>query len=167
MKYNMKQPMSQVIMKNTNRRASLRGMKPAHTVLMRMAVDEARAERIRDLRVEHNLKWREIAAYCGVTGAISQANAQKLTELFRAHGAQVEDDYVWRGTRPTTPDLMTKLNGLTQLDRVEAKLDLLLKHLHVEPDTIADAISDFETETADATGRRDAPGRRRPGPLAA
>lgn len=149
--------MSQPFMKNPSRRASLRGQKPAHTVLLRMAADEARAERIRTLRIETGLKWRELAAYVGVsersahqwgaTGAISHPNAVKLTELFREHGAKVEDDYVWRGHRPSTPKLMNMLsNGENQLDRIESKLDALIR--------LFAGVEDTDQQTAIAALRR-------------
>jgi DNA-binding transcriptional regulator YiaG len=130
--------LSQDLMKKTPPRASLRTSRSAHTVLLRMAADEARAQRIRDLREEHGLKWKELSNYVGVsersahqwgaTGAISQDNAMKLAQLFREHGADIEADYIWRGERPPTPNLMAVLdNGDNQLDRIERKLDALVR----------------------------------------
>jgi DNA-binding transcriptional regulator YiaG len=142
--------MSQAFMKKPRAGASLRGSRTAHTVLLRMAADEARAQRIRDLREQTELKWRELAQYVGVsersahqwgsTGAISQPNAMKLAELFRKHGADIEPDYIWRGKRPSAPNLMNVLsNNESQLDRIEAeqqalnaKLDRILENFSEE-----------------------------------
>lgn len=135
MRYNLRCSLSQGIMKKTSRGASLRTSRSAHTVLLRMAADERRAERIRRLREAHSVKWRELAAYVGVsersahawgaTGAIAQENAAKVSQFFRERGEDIDADYIWRGEQPTTPNLMAVLNGdqtQTQLDRIEAQL---------------------------------------------
>ncbi len=126
-------------MKKAHSRASLRASGTAHTVLLRMAADEARAQRIRDLKAEHpDVTWKEIADYVGVsersahtwraTGAMSRGNATKLAVFFREHGADIDPDYIWRGERPPTPNLMHVLdNGDDQLDRIERKLDALVR----------------------------------------
>jgi len=139
MKYNMNHSMSQAFMKNPSQRASLRASRTARTVLLRMAADDARAQRIRDLREKTGAKWREIAAYCGVTdrsaqqwgatGSISDRNAVKLTEFFRGRGAYISDDYIMRGDRPATPPLLNVLEGagegLTATDELLGRLAAL------------------------------------------
>lgn len=80
-------------------------------MLLRMAADQERADRIRALKLERpDLTWRRIADYVGVTersatdwqkkGGIEYDNAKKLAELF-----EVDVDFVWRGAPSTTPDL--------------------------------------------------------------
>jgi len=104
-----------------------------------MAADEARAARIRALREEHGLKWRELSAYVGVTdrsaqewgasGAISDKSAEKLTQLFRELGADISDDYILRGPRPATPPLLNVLEGdgegVTATDELLSRLAAL------------------------------------------
>lgn len=96
--------------RNRPRPASLRGSRGARTVLLRMAADQERADRIRALKQERpDLTWRRIADHVGVTersatdwqkkGGIDYANAVKLASLF-----EVDVDYIWRGTESETPD---------------------------------------------------------------
>jgi len=91
-----------------------------------MAADQARAQRVRQLKDEHpELTWRQIAEHIGVaersavawakTGGMEYANAKKFAELM---GASV--DWLWRGEEPLDE---------TQLDRIEAKLDQALEML--------------------------------------
>jgi hypothetical protein len=72
-------------------------------VLLRMAADQERADRIRALKLERpDLTWRRIADYVGVAersatdwqkkGGIDYDNAKKLAALF-----EVDVDYIWRG----------------------------------------------------------------------
>lgn len=83
--------------------ASLRGSRSARSVLLRMAADQDRAERIRKLKSDNpGLTWRAIADHVGVTeraaadwaksGGIAYDNAKKLAELL-----EVDPDYIWRG----------------------------------------------------------------------
>jgi hypothetical protein len=83
--------------------ASLRTPGSARTVLLRMAADQERADRIRALKAERpDLTWRRIADYVGVSeraasdwqkkGGIEYDNAKKLAEVF-----EVDVDYIWRG----------------------------------------------------------------------
>lgn len=103
---------------------SLRRRRDAHTVLVRMARDEERAERIRELKGRYppgDPSWGEIAAYVGVeersalawqqTGEIRRGNAVKLAQFFQERGAEIDDDYVWSGPKPSTPDLMSVLDA--------------------------------------------------------
>ncbi len=107
----------------------------ARTLLLRMAADEARAERIRLLKEEHpELTWQAIADHVGVTvraaqawgssGSIAYENAKALAQLFD----NVDAEYIMRG-RP--PAASSAPEG--QLDRIEegirgldAKVDQLL-----------------------------------------
>jgi hypothetical protein len=104
--------------------ASLRRRRDAHTVLIRMARDEARAERIRGLKGRYpdgDPSWAQIAQYVGVaersavawqqTGEISRTNAIKLAQFFQEKGERIDDDYVWSGPKPDTPNLLEVLNG--------------------------------------------------------
>ena len=89
--------------------ASLRGSRSARSVLLRMAADQDRAERIRKLKADNpGLTWRAIAEHVGVSeraavdwakrGGITRENAEKLAELLL-----VDPDYIWRGNLDT-PD---------------------------------------------------------------
>lgn len=87
-----------------HRPASLRASGGARTVLLRMAADQERADRIRALKQGRpDLTWRRIADHVGVTersatdwqtkGGITYENAEKLAAIF-----EVEVDYIWRGS---------------------------------------------------------------------
>jgi hypothetical protein len=109
---------------------SSRPARTPRTVLLRMARDQARADRIRALKQEHpEYTWAAIADYVGVSpraaqswqekGGIAYENAKKLAELWG------EDlDYIWRGPRGDTPDLMSTLAG--------EDLEVLLRGLRAE-----------------------------------
>lgn len=114
--------MSQAIKRNARTGNSLRGREAPHTVLLRMARDQARAQRVRQLKEEHpELTWGRIAEHIGIkersvvewqkTGGMSYANATKFAEL-----VGVSIDWLWRGDEPESDDV-------TQLDRIEAKVD--------------------------------------------
>jgi transcriptional regulator with XRE-family HTH domain len=111
-----------------------RKARTARTLLLRMAADEARAERIRHLKREHpELTWQAIADQVGVTlraaqswqekGSISYGNAKKLASVL---GEDV--DFIMRGPRSETPDLL----GVAGLDelllRMESRLAGLIEH---------------------------------------
>jgi len=98
-----------------------------HTVLSRMASDKERADRIRSLKQDHpELRWRQIADYCGVelrsaqmwqeTGGISYENAKALGELMG-----VDVDWIMRGPRPRlTPTPFSEQGDVTgRLDAIE------------------------------------------------
>lgn len=136
--------MNQDLTTKTFSRTSLRTSRSARTVLLRMAADEARGQRIYELyKNRADLKWGAIAAYCGVEErtvhnwasgkGMKPENAQKLAELFK-----VSFDYVWWGPdgppeKLETPDVLEALNPSEaqelrkQLNRIEEKLDKLLK----------------------------------------
>lgn len=156
---------------------SSRQPRTARTVLLRMAADQDRADRIRTLKTEHpEYTWQVIADRVGVslraaqswqeTGGIAYENAKKLAELWD------EDlDYIMRGVRRGAGDLMGALNSETRDDRLERKLDALLAHfglsLEEEPEeTIereleADDQSSSSPPGSSASGGR---GRRKAGP---
>lgn len=129
--------MSQALTKRNLTRGSLRDHEDARTVLLRMAMDTGRAQRIRDLKqTRPDLTWAQVADKVGVTersaldwqraGGISHANCKKLAKVFG-----VDADWLWSGVqRGETPDLMAAIGGgASQLDRIEAKLDDLLNRV--------------------------------------
>lgn len=121
---------------------SSRSPRSARTLLLRMAADQDRADRIRALKKEHpETKWQAIADHIGVTqraaqswqetGAIAYDNAKKLAELWGE-----ELDYIMRGVRRGEVDLMGSLDGdgasdplAEQLTSLETKLDEALSLL--------------------------------------
>lgn len=156
--------------------AALPKPRSARTVLLRMAADQDRAERIRKLKRERpDLKWRVIADHVGVTeraaaswaqsGGIAYDNAKKLAEIF-----EVDVDYIMRG-EPTAPDLLevaarrdqvdggfeefrqhvADLEG--QLERVEGKLDLILHALGLTQPVEDDAPARVVEAIRDAAAR--------------
>jgi hypothetical protein len=150
--------------------ASLRRRRDAHTVLVRMARDEARAGRVRELKgrfPEGDPSWAEIAAYVGVaersalawqqTGEISRSNAIKLARFFIERGVRIGEDYIWDGPKPDTPDLLTVLNGdESKLDEALAQLKQLLER----QESLVDAVTALTQEIAELR-QQQRPGRRR------
>ena len=142
--------------------ASLSRRPPARTVLLRMAADDARAQRIRDLKAARpDLRWSDIADAVGVrersaiewqkTGAMAHDNAVRLAGVF-----DVDVDWLWRGPRAETPDLIAALpngNTTTQFDRIEAKLDELLARLPATQTPDEEVVAEVEAESQ----RRDPP----------
>ena len=118
--------------------ASLRTSRGARSVLLRMAADQERADRIRALKQERpDLTWRRIAEYVGVTersatdwqkkGGIDYDNAKKLAEIF-----EVDVDYVWRGTpeEDRAPSPFAGQDALSdRLAAIEDRLDRMEKLL--------------------------------------
>lgn len=120
----------QAFRKDNLRPVSLRTSGGARTVLLRMAADQERADRIRALKLGRpDLTWRRIAEHVGVTersatdwgkkGGMEYENAVKLAALF-----EVDVDYLWRGTAGPTPDPFE-----TQLDRLERNQGEILARL--------------------------------------
>lgn len=113
---------------------SLKPRRSPHTVLLRMAADIERAERIRSIKAARpDLTWPQVAEAVGVTersvaswaqtGQVSYPNAKKLAAFLK-----VDLDWLWKGPRES-PDLIAALStSATQsrLDRIEGKLDLIL-----------------------------------------
>lgn len=130
--------MSQVITKRNRTPGSLSRHEAARTVLLRMAFDQSRAERIHQLKQEHpELTWAQIAEKVGVTersaldwqktGGISHDNCKKLAKVFG-----VDPSWLWSGDeRPAgTPDLLGALHGNgDQLAVLNDKLDRILEIL--------------------------------------
>jgi hypothetical protein len=96
--------------------ASLRRQHSPRTVLIRMAADQARADRIRALKEEHpELTWARIADDVGVkersaiewqsTGGISYDNAIKLARVF-----DVDTEWLFRG-KGETPSTASPWTG--------------------------------------------------------
>lgn len=109
-----------------------------------MAADQERAERIRQLKQDHpEFTWEQIAHHVGVTpraaqgwqvtGSIAYTNAKKLAELFD----EIDVDWIMRGPRPETPDLMGALDGrrtdlderLAAIEREQSETNRLLREL--------------------------------------
>lgn len=132
--------MSREFRSNNRGRASLRGREAPLTVLLRMAADQARAQRVRQLKAEHpELTWAQIAEHVGIkersvmewqkTGGMSYANAEKFAELMNVPAA-----WVWRGEEPPDPG-----KAEVQLDRIEAKLDDLRRHFGLDDSSQGEA----------------------------
>jgi hypothetical protein len=141
-------------------------------LLLRMAADQERADRIRALKLDRpDLTWRRIADHVGVTersaadwqvkGGIDYANAEKLAQLF-----EVEVDYIWRGPVSNTPDLSRpdvdydeRIGRMEQL--IETQNDLLARQSAIlrRIEERLDAALAQNTQTADrieaATGSLD------------
>lgn len=113
--------------------ASLRRDRSAHTVLLRMAQDADRAERIKALKADRpDLTWGQLAEAVNVSersvlgwaqkGTISYANAKKLAAFLK-----VDADWIWSGRTGESPNLMAVLDAGSddRLGRIEAKLDAL------------------------------------------
>lgn len=124
--------------KNNFRPASLRGTGTARTVLLRMAADQERADRIKALKQSRpDLTWKAIADHVGVTeraasdwqkkGGMEYANAKKLATLF-----EVETDYIWRGPTSSTPTPF--------VEPAELDLQAEVRELHRKLDAITEAL---------------------------
>jgi len=97
-----------------------------------MAADEERAARIRALKRDKHLKWQHIADSVGVrlrsaqmwaeTGSISYDNAKKLAAL-----ADVDPDWIMRGTETETPDPFPDSSLEERVDRMEERLTGLIE----------------------------------------
>lgn len=110
------------------RPASLRGTGSARTVLLRMAADQERADRIRALKQDRpDLTWRRIADHVGVSeraatdwqkkGGIEYDNAKKLAAIFK-----VDVDYIWRGDPQQAPDMFPPADADERMATMEARL---------------------------------------------
>lgn len=135
-------------MNNNFRPASLRRTGTARTVLLRMAADQERADRIRALKLARpDLTWRRIADHVGVSeraasdwqkkGGIEYANAKKLAQLF-----EVDVDYIWRGTE-TAPDMFPPANPVDALEGVLADVLREIKDQLAEQTKVLDEIKDY------------------------
>jgi hypothetical protein len=126
--------MNRNYMQSNFRRAALRGHGTAHTVLLQMAENDARAGRIKALKEGRpGTKWKHLAEFAGVseravgdwygTGAISEDNALKVAEFFK-----VPFDYVWSGTEPkATPTPFAGHDALAdRLDAIEQRVSAQL-----------------------------------------
>jgi hypothetical protein len=143
---------------------SLNRRRSTRSLILRMAADAERAERIRGLKDQRpDLTWARIADAVGVTersahgwrktGAMSYEHAKKLATFL-----DIDLDWLWRGPHET-PDLMGAISPAGQLDRLEGKIDQLLAlALEQELKDAASRVSQPSVGTA-AGGR----GRRRKG----
>lgn len=156
-----------------------RKQRTARTLLLRMAADEERAARIRQLKKDNpGLKWQQIADHVGVTqraaqswqekGEISYANAKKLAQLF-----DVTPDYILRGVEITqTPPLLEQFAGNgNHLERIAdalASIDERLENLECAlkqrgdgeiPAIVAQTIRESVEEALRATRARSSRGK--------
>lgn len=116
---------SQGVVKRNLSPASLRQPGGARTVLLRMAADEERAARIRQLKLDNpGVTWGSIAEAIGVkersavewarTGGISYTNAKKLAAYFDR-----DIDWLWRGEEPSAPNLLAQMEDKARIDDLE------------------------------------------------
>lgn len=153
--------MSQALANQSLSRASLRRPKPARTVLLRMAADERRAQRIRALKEGHpGVTWKQIADYVGVsersalnwqaTGEIGYPNAKRLAQFFRERGERISEEYVWRGDHEPPTNLLPMPNPEpSQPNIIEALLREILSRLD-RLDELADQLVALEERFAQA-----------------
>lgn len=151
--------MSQAITKKNLTSASLRGRQSARTVLARMASDQERAERVRELKDSRpDLTWGRIAEAVGVrersaiewqkTGGMDYGNAKKLAKLF-----DVSAEWLWSGIDRSGDSIPVTVTAETQLDRIELALDAIRTRLDALD---ADAIERDELTAALLAALRDA-----------
>lgn len=137
--------MSQGIAKGNLIRASSKLTRSPRTVLLRMAADQERADRIRQIKQDNpGLKWRHIADHVGVelrsaqmwqeTGAISYENAKKLAEL-----VDVSVDWIMRGTPSSTPSPFPEPTLESELGNVLQEIKAQL----AEQTRVLDEIKDY------------------------
>ena len=116
--------MKQPPMKQNFKPGSLQRPRTARTVLLRMAADETRAERIRELYEEakaidpRRVTWRRLGDHVGVseraahawstTGGIDFEHVPKIAEFFAEYRPGVDTDYIWRGPRPRKPPICSR-----------------------------------------------------------
>lgn len=125
----MRQDRSQPSRKKNLMATSLKRARSPRTVLLRMAADAERAQRLKTIKDERpDLTWPQVADAVGVSersvaawakdGQMSYGNAKKLA-LFLG----VELDWLWRGPQPESPDLMSALGAQGSVERLEERLE--------------------------------------------
>jgi transcriptional regulator with XRE-family HTH domain len=128
--------------------------------------DYARAERLRELRAATHMSRENVANEIGVTtktlyewengGKIRWENAQKLAAFYtdKLSVTVTAEELVSRELiEPTTP-----VGGVSQLDRIEAKLDAIIAHFKIDIDTEEAIIAGAEQALSARRGARDAGG---------
>lgn len=114
---------------------SLKRARSPRTVLLRMAADAERAQRLKAIKAERpDLTWPQVAEAVAVSersvaawakdGQMSYGNAKKLA-LFLG----VDLDWLWRGPQAESPDLMTALGAPGSIERLEERLERIEKAL--------------------------------------
>lgn len=131
---------------------SLRGPRTPRTLLLRMAADEARAERIRELKDQRpDLTWRRIGDAVGVsersavawqkTGGIDYEHAKKLAAVF-----EVDLDWLWRGpVSEETPDLIETVARADQLEDIVEKFSRRVDDVEARLKEIERLLTDSDT----------------------
>jgi hypothetical protein len=123
--------MSQDLTKKKFVPGSLRGPRTARTLLLRMAADDARAQRIRDTYEQRKAEnpreytWRRLADHVGIseravqdwpkTGGVDYNHAKRAAEFWN-----VDFDWLWRGPKEGTPDPFA---GAARADQVDDGFD--------------------------------------------
>lgn len=151
-----------LLKQNASGTTSLQGRHPARTVLVEMAKDQARAERIRDVVKQRKASdptfttaW--IAEQLGVdprsigywksVGAISRDNSDKLADL-----AGVDRVWLWLGRKEADPpDLLDVLNGdgpSGQVEDVRAEFREHVKTMNSKLDEILEKLAAAELANA-------------------
>lgn len=133
----------QPLTKKNLSRASLKESRSARTVLLQMAADQERAERLKQLKADRpSLRWRQIADAVGVTersvaewaktGAMSYDKAKALAVFL-----EVDLQWLWEGPKRQSPDLMDALDGgrsdleerLERMEQQQSTTNRLLQQL--------------------------------------
>jgi hypothetical protein len=154
--------MSQALLNHNVTRGSLRGREAARSVLLRMAIESDRAERVRQLKADRpDLTWARIAEVVGVkersvvewqkTGGMDYGNAKKFAELM---GVSIE--WLWSGSEAPARNgskPAASAHEADRLQRIEEKLDAITRRLD---DLDADAIERDELSAALLAALRDA-----------
>jgi hypothetical protein len=153
--------MSQDLTTRKFTRRSLSEPRSARTVLLRMAEDQERADRLRALKDEYpSVTWRQLAEHVGVRErsvlnwaagkGMDYDHAVKVAEFFRELGAVIADDYVWRGLRADTP---TPFAGADDVSARLAALEGMMKALLHDQERVLRILSALPATTAEAIGR--------------
>jgi hypothetical protein len=153
--------MSQDLTTKKFTRRSLSEPRSARTVLLRMAEDQERADRLRALKDEYpSVTWRQLAEHVGVRErsvlnwaagkGMDYDHAVKVAEFFRELGADLADDYIWRGLRADTP---TPFAVPDETAARLAALEGMMKDLLHDQQRILRILSALPATTAEAIGR--------------
>ena len=152
--------MSQAFPKKKFAPGSLSRPRTARTVLLRMAADEARAQRIRDTYEQRKADdprntWKALADHVGTseravqdwakTGGLKWENAEKAAAFW-----EVDFDWLWRGPMEDrqTPDpflTQSQNNDAASLDERLARIEQALAEASEEREAIMGLLAQQET----------------------
>lgn len=127
---------------------SLQRPRTARTVLLRMAADQERAERIRSLKDRHpDITFRMMGDAAGVseraaadwprTGGIAPENTKKLAALFQEHGENIDWRWLHFGAESDTPSPFAGRDQVADIreefredvDEIRRRLTAIEEHL--------------------------------------